>query len=116
MPNLSCLETLSSGPFCSSEPDWPACPHIHRVYCKNESTICRFCNLPATTDPLECLPAPQMPDGVQAPNTKVNHVIFVIAHPDPARASPGRLVVSTKRTVSSTEARLAFAVLTTERK
>src|SRR4051794_34443972 len=43
-------------------------------------------------------------------------MLVVIAHPDPARASPGRLVVSTKRTVSSTEARLAFAVLTTERK
>ena len=40
----------------------------------------------------------------------------VIAHPAPASASPGRLADITNRTVSSTEARLAFAVLTTERK
>ena len=42
--------------------------------------------------------------------------IKVIAHPAPASASPGRLADITNRTVSSTEARLAFAVLTTERK
>ena len=42
--------------------------------------------------------------------------ISVIAHPSPASASPGRLADITNRTVSSTEARLAFAVLTTERK
>jgi hypothetical protein len=41
---------------------------------------------------------------------------FVIAHPAPASASPCRLFESTNRTVSRTEARLAFAVLTTERK
>ena len=41
---------------------------------------------------------------------------FVIAHPAPASDSPGRLADITNRTVSSTEARLAFAVLTTERK
>jgi len=41
---------------------------------------------------------------------------IVIAHPAPAIASPGRLADITNRTVSSTEARLAFAVLTTERK
>src|SRR5208283_324412 len=40
----------------------------------------------------------------------------VIAHPAPASASPGRLVDSTNRTVSSTEAPFALAVLTTERK
>ena len=40
---------------------------------------------------------------------------IVIAHPAPASAS-GRLADSTKRTVSSTKARLALAVLTTERK
>src|SRR5271163_4426335 len=40
----------------------------------------------------------------------------VIAHPAPASASPDRLADITNRTVSSTEARLAFAVLTTERK
>ena len=40
----------------------------------------------------------------------------VIAHPARASISPGCLVDSTNRTVSSTEARLAFAVLTTERK
>ncbi len=39
-----------------------------------------------------------------------------IAHPAPASVSPGRLADITKRTVSNTEARLAFAVLTTERK
>ena len=42
--------------------------------------------------------------------------IGVIAHPAPATASPGRLVDSTKWTASRTEARLALAVLTTERK
>ena len=42
--------------------------------------------------------------------------IPVIAHPAPATASPGRLVDSTKWTASRTEARLALAVLTTERK
>ena len=40
----------------------------------------------------------------------------VIAHPTPARTSTGRLADSTNRTVSSTEARLALAVLTTDRK
>jgi hypothetical protein len=40
----------------------------------------------------------------------------VIAHPAPASVSPGRLADITNRTVSRTEARLAFAVLTTERK
>jgi ABC-type dipeptide/oligopeptide/nickel transport system ATPase subunit len=40
----------------------------------------------------------------------------VIAHPAPAQVSPGRLVDSTNRTVPRTEARFAFAVLTTERK
>jgi hypothetical protein len=49
---------------------------------------------------------------------KFNHIAnrLVIAHPAPARVSPGRLADITNRTVSSTEARLAFAVLTTERK
>jgi hypothetical protein len=41
---------------------------------------------------------------------------FVIANPTPASIFPGRLVDSTNRIVSSTKARLAFAVLTTERK
>jgi hypothetical protein len=40
----------------------------------------------------------------------------VIAHLAPASVSPDRLAAITKLTVSSTEARLAFAVLTTERK
>jgi len=39
--------------------------------------------------------------------------IFVIAHPAPGSSSVGRLADRTNRTVSSTEARLAFAVLTT---
>src|SRR5208337_1815713 len=43
------------------------------------------------------------------------HQPEVIAHPAPASASPGRLVDSTNRTVSSTEAPFALAVLTTER-
>ena len=42
--------------------------------------------------------------------------ILVIAHPTPAIGSAGSLTASTKRMVSNTEARLAFAVLTTERK
>ena len=42
--------------------------------------------------------------------------VLVIAHPAPAQVSPGRLVDSTNRTVPRTEARFAFAVLTTERK
>ena len=42
--------------------------------------------------------------------------IEVIAHPTPAIGSAGSLTASTKRMVSNTEARLAFAVLTTERK
>ena len=42
--------------------------------------------------------------------------LSVIAHPAPAIVSPRRLVDITNLTVSSTEARLAFAVLTTERK
>ena len=42
--------------------------------------------------------------------------IVVIAHPTPARTSTGRLADSTNRTVSSTEARSALAVLTTDRK
>ena len=42
--------------------------------------------------------------------------LIAIAHPAPASVSPGRLADITKRTVSNTEARLAFAVLTTERK
>ena len=41
---------------------------------------------------------------------------LVIAHPTPAIGSAGSLTASTKRMVSNTEARLAFAVLTTERK
>jgi peptidoglycan/LPS O-acetylase OafA/YrhL len=41
---------------------------------------------------------------------------FVIAHPTPAKSSSVRLVDSTNRTVSRTDAPLAFAVLTTERK
>jgi hypothetical protein len=41
---------------------------------------------------------------------------LAIAHPAPASVSLGRLADITKRTVSNTEARLAFAVLTTERK
>jgi Plasmid pRiA4b ORF-3-like protein len=40
----------------------------------------------------------------------------VIAHPAPASDSPSRLADITNRTVSSTDARLALAVLTTERK
>jgi hypothetical protein len=40
----------------------------------------------------------------------------VIAHPTPASLSSRVWVDSTNRTVSSTEARLALAVLTTERK
>ena len=44
------------------------------------------------------------------------HDVFVIAHPTPAIGSAGSLTASTKRMVSNTEARLAFAVLTTERK
>jgi hypothetical protein len=40
----------------------------------------------------------------------------VSAHPAMARASPDRLADITNWTVSSTEARLAFAVLTTDRK
>ena len=51
----------------------------------------------------------------------IHHVVkdwslSVIAHPTPARTSTGRLADSTNRTVSSTEARLALAVLTTDRK
>ena len=42
--------------------------------------------------------------------------LLVIAHPTPAIDSAGSLTASTKRMVSNTEARLAFAVLTTERK
>ena len=48
-----------------------------------------------------------------------NHSVIswgVIAHPTPAIGSAGSLTASTKRMVSNTEARLAFAVLTTERK
>lgn len=41
---------------------------------------------------------------------------FVIAHPTLAMCSTGSLVDSTNRKVSSTEAPLTFAVLTTERK
>ncbi len=41
---------------------------------------------------------------------------IVIAHPTPAIGPAGSLAASTKRMVSNTEARLAFAVLTTERK
>jgi hypothetical protein len=40
----------------------------------------------------------------------------VNVHPAGARTSSGRLAESTNRTVSSTEAPLAMAVLTTERK
>ena len=40
----------------------------------------------------------------------------VIAHPTPAIGSTGSLTESTNRMVSNTDARLAFAVLTTERK
>ena len=40
----------------------------------------------------------------------------VIAHPTPAMWSAGEWAASTKRRTSSAEARLAFAVLTTERK
>ncbi len=42
--------------------------------------------------------------------------LLVIAHPTPAIGPAGSLAASTKRMVSNTEARLAFAVLTTERK
>jgi hypothetical protein len=41
---------------------------------------------------------------------------LVFAHPAPAGASPDRLADITNRTASSTEARLALAVLTTDRK
>ena len=41
---------------------------------------------------------------------------LVIAHPTRTIGSTGSLAASTKRTVSRTEAPLAFAVLTTERK
>jgi len=41
---------------------------------------------------------------------------MVIAHPTSASGSAGSLAASTKRSTSSTEARLALAVLTTERK
>ena len=40
----------------------------------------------------------------------------VIAHPSPGTGLVGSFVASTKRRTSSTEARLAFAVLTRERK
>jgi hypothetical protein len=40
----------------------------------------------------------------------------VIAHPTLSSASTGSLATNTNRRTSSTEARLAFAVLTTERK
>jgi len=42
--------------------------------------------------------------------------ISVIAHPTRVIGSTGVLAASTRRTVSSTDAPLAFAVLTTERK
>ena len=45
-----------------------------------------------------------------------HHPSAVIAHPAPASASPARVADITNRTVSSTEAPLAFAVLTTDRK
>ena len=41
---------------------------------------------------------------------------IVIAHPTRVIGSTGVLAASTRRTVSSTDAPLAFAVLTTERK
>ena len=41
---------------------------------------------------------------------------YVIAHPTRVIGSTGVLAASTRRTVSSTDAPLAFAVLTTERK
>ena len=49
-------------------------------------------------------------------NVPVGVSDFVIAHPTPAIGSAGSLTASTKRMVSNTEARLAFAVLTTGRK
>src|ERR1700683_4666963 len=42
--------------------------------------------------------------------------LMVIAHPSPGTGLVGSFVASTKRRTSSTEARLAFAVLTRERK
>ena len=50
------------------------------------------------------------------PASRIRSTRSVIAHPAPAQVSPGRLVDSTNRTVPRTEARFAFAVLTTERK
>ena len=46
----------------------------------------------------------------------INNRGEVIAHPTPAMWSAGEWAASTKRRTSSAEARLAFAVLTTERK
>jgi hypothetical protein len=45
-----------------------------------------------------------------------NPTLIVTAHPTLVIGSSCRLAVSTKRMVSNTEARFAFAVLTTERK
>ena len=45
----------------------------------------------------------------------VNATPFVIAHPGKAGSCSGIFVASTKRSTSSTGARLAFAVLTRER-
>ena len=46
---------------------------------------------------------------------EANQTTAVIAHPVSVRGCMGRLTASTKRRTSSTEARLSFAVLTTER-
>ena len=53
-------------------------------------------------------------DGEEGARTRAG--LSAIAHPTPASVSLGRLADITNRTVSSTEARLALAVLTTERK
>ena len=46
----------------------------------------------------------------------IRESLIVIAHPTRTIGSTGSLTASTKRTMSRTEAPLAFAVLTTERK
>ena len=53
---------------------------------------------------------------VQLSELKAHRILEVIAHPTPAMWSAGEWAASTKRRTSSTEARFALAVLTTERK
>ena len=60
--------------------------------------------------------AEKAPRGVRWETGRRTQVNCVTAHPTLVIGSSCRLAVSTKRMVSNTEARFAFAVLTTERK